>query len=514
MAVEPIVVTQLVMNSLGGAVLAGESGVNDIAFATRASAADPFAFDIRAGGADPARDAHVALNETGAAALVYRAGDTILASRRGSALEPFGPPQTVNGGVAGATSPGDISVGIDQYGNTLAGFSLVRGSSRAVGSAWSPAGGAWTAQWPLTPLGAAQLALVFHVTVAVDSVGEAFLAWRQAGDGSESLRSGVVGRAGSSTTGLWGPEERIAELPADTPYGVSLPSPAVSGGGTVVVWDSQDPGGTGQLRAVARVRDSNGAWSDVQPLGPYGLRSSPAIATDVATVVTAQTTTSGLVLASVLDRTPPVFGPNPYERKGRVGEPMTFSVGAGDSWSDPVVAWNFGDGATAAGTNVTHVFANAGTYLVGITATDAAGNTASVALDTLTISAQRTTLTAALHATWRRSRLAGTLVVAGTVPRPGTYTLDVTHGRAHPLVRRFRLGTGRFTRSMTLPRALVPGRYLVALEPPVPATQVEPASVPVRLGTPAAGVIDRVVLSRSGVTLRVRIHSSRAPRAG
>ena len=136
MAVEPIVVTQLVVNSSGAALLAGESGAGDIAFASRASDADPFAFDVRAGGVDPARDPHMALNESGAAALVYRVGDSILASRRGSALEPFAPAEAVNGGVANATSPDQLSVGIDQYGNTLIGFTLLRGAS----GPWAPRG--------------------------------------------------------------------------------------------------------------------------------------------------------------------------------------------------------------------------------------------------------------------------------------------------------------------------------------------------------------------------------------
>ena len=349
---------------------------------------------------------------------------------------------------------------------------------------------------------------MFKVNVTVDATGEAFLAWRQAGDGSEGLRSYVAGRMGSSTTGLWGPTEVVQELSASTPYGVSQPSAIPFAGGAAVVWDSQDPAGSGQLREVARVRAADGTWSDVQPLGPYGLRASPSpLATDRTAVVTAATTTSGMVLASVLDLMPPGIGPVSVPTKGKAGEPLSFSASAGDYWSDSPITWDFGDGTAATGATVTHVFANAGSYLVGAGATDASGNTGSFARAVIVvISAERTTLTARLHAAWKRSRLTGALVVGGTVPRSGTYTLAVTRGRVRALERTFRLAAGTFTRSVALPPALVPGRYVVVLEPPVPATQVTPASVPVRLGTPAAGVIDRVALSRSRATLRARIH--------
>jgi hypothetical protein len=506
MAIAPIVVTQLAMNVTGAAFMVGESGANDVAFASRTSAADPFVLDIRAGGPQPARDPHVAVNETGAAVLVYRAGDSIYASRRASALGPLAPAETVNGGVAFATSPDELSVGLDRSGDALVGFSMLRGGSSSVGSAWSAPGGPWTAQWPLSPFGTAILATVRHVKLVVDPAGAAFIAWRQAGDGSELLRSYVVGRSGSSVTGTWGPAEGIQNLPALTSDAMSLPSPAFSGDSVAVVWDSQDPNGSGLLRAVARVRAPDGSWSNVQPLGPYGLSSSPTVASDGSTVVAAQTTTSGTVLASVLDRTPPEILFGRWARKGHTGEAISFATHASDTWSDPVITWSFGDGTSSIGATTTHVYARAGVYLVGASASDAVGNSAGFRPDTIVISAQRTTLTAQLHAVWRRSRLTGELVLGGTVPRDGSYTLDVTHGNGQALVRSFQLPAGRFARSVTLPPTLVPGRYLVALEPPVPATQVKPASQAVRLDTPAGGVIDRIALTRSGATVRARIH--------
>ena len=65
---------------------------------------------------------------------------------------------------------------------------------------------------------------------------------------------------------------------------------------------------------------------------------------------------------------------------------MSFSLSATDVWS-PLggTTWSFGDGQSASGTGVTHVYANAGTYTVTVTSADVLGNTtstsASVAID-------------------------------------------------------------------------------------------------------------------------------------
>jgi hypothetical protein len=60
---------------------------------------------------------------------------------------------------------------------------------------------------------------------------------------------------------------------------------------------------------------------------------------------------------------------------GEAGEPVTFSAGATDMWSGVAsVGWSFGDGTSATGDTVTHIFDSPGTFPVSVTAVDGAGN--------------------------------------------------------------------------------------------------------------------------------------------
>jgi hypothetical protein len=63
----------------------------------------------------------------------------------------------------------------------------------------------------------------------------------------------------------------------------------------------------------------------------------------------------------------------------QVGAPIGMAAAASDRVSPVAIAWNFGDGSTAAGGAVSHAFGSAGAFNVTVTATDAAGNQASQA---------------------------------------------------------------------------------------------------------------------------------------
>jgi hypothetical protein len=62
------------------------------------------------------------------------------------------------------------------------------------------------------------------------------------------------------------------------------------------------------------------------------------------------------------------------------GVAATYTAAAVDDWSGASLHWDFGDGATADGTSVTHAFADAGARTITVTATDGAGNQASRSL--------------------------------------------------------------------------------------------------------------------------------------
>ncbi|HEX6699570.1 MAG TPA: PKD domain-containing protein, partial [Gaiellaceae bacterium] len=82
--------------------------------------------------------------------------------------------------------------------------------------------------------------------------------------------------------------------------------------------------------------------------------------------------------AAILDAKPPVLERLAVPRTARAGRRVGFSVGAADAMSalaQPPV-WRFGDGATASGPAVGHVYRRAGRYRVTVTAADLAGNRA------------------------------------------------------------------------------------------------------------------------------------------
>jgi PKD repeat protein len=61
-----------------------------------------------------------------------------------------------------------------------------------------------------------------------------------------------------------------------------------------------------------------------------------------------------------------------------VRRPLSFSVSPLDVWSSlALTTWSFGDAATAEGVTVSHAYSNPGVYQVGVTSTDAVGNSAS-----------------------------------------------------------------------------------------------------------------------------------------
>jgi hypothetical protein len=492
---EAATITDLVVNPAGVAVLAGESGTNNITLGYRATPTGPFAFSQKLGvGSTPARDPHIALNDAGSAVVIYRVSNTIWSSRLSAAVPSFGPADAVNAGIAGGTGPGDLSVAIDQSGNILVGFTLTEtvGTSKAVGTAWRPPTGDWVAQWPLSPLGALTTFTASNTSIVVNRAGTAILAWRQ--QGATPLDNIISARVGASTTGAWAGIEAVNDVGAFPPY------PAIGDDGTVVVaWEADVA--AGQRVGRARVRTPAGAWGDTRALDtPHLADSEPLVSTDghghFATVTAPDAGGLKQVLLSFLDMVAPAITPVALAGTAQVGDPLAMSVTASDQWSTiPAVAWTFGDGTAGSGLAVAHAYASAGTYTANITVTDAAGNSASRQI-AVTISALQSTLTTAkFSGKWKQSGIKGTLLVKGSIPRAGTYVVDVFKGKTRKVHASFTLGGGAFSKTIKLPAKLLPGSYHVALVPSFPATQVKPAGRDAKLAAPAEGVVDLVALS-------------------
>jgi hypothetical protein len=495
---EAATITDLAVNPAGVAVLAGESGTNNITLGYRATPTGPFAFSQKFGLTGmpntPVRDPHVALNDAGSAIVIYRLSNTIFASRLSAAVPSFGPADAVNAGVAGGMGPADLSVAIDQAGNMLVGFTLTQtvGTSKAVGVAWRSPTGDWVAQWPLSPLGSLTSFTASFTSIVVNRAGTALLVWSQ--QGATPLDSIMSARVGSSATGIWGGIEAINDA------GAFAPHPAIGDDGTAVVGWEEDVAG-GQRVGRARIRTAAGVWSDTRTLDPPHLADSePLIATDghghFATATSPDTGGAQQVLVSFLDMVAPVVSPVTLTGTAQVGDPLTMAVTASDKWSAiPSATWAFGDGATGSGLSVSHAYADAGVYHATVTVTDAAGNAASQPV-AITITALQSALTSArLSGTWKQSRVKGTLVVKGVAPRAGTYVVDLLKGTTRKIHASFKLPAGAFSKSIALPAKLLPGSYHVSLLPGLPATQVKPASRDVKLTAPSSGVVDVSVLS-------------------
>ena len=160
-------------------------------------------------------------------------------------------------------------------------------------------------------------------------------------------------------------------------------------------------------------------------------------------------------LVAVADEAPRAAFTDPT---GRAGQVIAFS-GSGTDTDGSIAAyeWNFGDGATAAGSRPTHVYATAGSYMATLTVVDSSGQTASVShtvyigaratrcvvprLKGMTLAQARRALSGAHCALGRTQRpkapkkKAGRgkhweLIVAKQTPAPGTTERNGKPGRA------------------------------------------------------------------------------------
>ena len=136
--------------------------------------------------------------------------------------------------------------------------------------------------------------------------------------------------------------------------------------------------------------------------------------------------------------------------------------------------------------------------------TDGGGNAVARQV-AISIAVKQSTLsTASFTAKWKQSRVSGKLVVAGTVPRAGTYEITAASGKTVKLRTSLKLPAGAFSATLPLTADLLPGAYHVSLAPPFAANQVTPAARDAALAAPAEGVVDLVSMSgaKSGPAAR------------
>ena len=118
------------------------------------------------------------------------------------------------------------------------------------------------------------------------------------------------------------------------------------------------------------------------------ISGTPTVAGSVAVTLTAtnslgadnETLVLNIALPAGTANAPPVLfvPPTSVSNTGTVGQPVAFSVAATDPGGNQLsYTWNFGDGSSAVGANVSHVFGAFGIYTVTVTVSDGTNAVAS-----------------------------------------------------------------------------------------------------------------------------------------
>jgi hypothetical protein len=278
---------------------------------------------------------------------------------------------------------GHADVDVAAGGHAIVGWITGGGAASAVrppdgsfSSAGAPSGGTLLASEP---------------AVAIDGAGGPTLAWADGGtvQYSPTTGSGQLSAAGAhpvlaaaangTTVAAWLEASQIftATRPAGAdafPDGTGLaaasgtPSVAMGPGGDVLAGWADG----GHAHAARRPAGS----PDFEAARDLGSGGTPALGVDEEGSAAAAWSDGTAVSSAVLDAGAPLMGTVTVPATATAGVPADFTAAATDRWSAVGFGWAFGDGATATGGAVSHAFGAAGTPVVTVTASDAAGNTA------------------------------------------------------------------------------------------------------------------------------------------
>lgn len=269
-------------------------------------------------------------------------------------------------------------------------------------------------------------------------------------------------------------------------------------GGTLTPIDASPLAG----RAVSLPRVAL-AGSAAQPLGVVATREAP-VGGGPATIVLRR-----------IDGVPPALA-LAVPAVADAGAPVAFTATTSDASGPVAVRWELGDGATASGQTVRHVYAAVGRRTVTATATDAAGNVATASATVRVedharpaIAGARLTATrfrvarGATPLTARRGPPAGTTLKL-TLSEPASLRIAVVrpqagrraHGRCRAGARRGRRCTARTTLG-TLSRRLGSGPAAIAFSGRLGRRALRPGGYELRLvAADAAGNRSRAVVVR------------------
>jgi PKD domain len=266
--------------------------------------------------------------------------------------------QSLTPATGGVGSDTDVSVAMNAAGDAILAWSWRRSATGPpiVQAAFRLRGGNWGAAVDLGTAGAGRS----HVQAAINNAGGAAVVWL---DGT-TLRA--AGR--SASTGNWSAAATIATNVADSGARITM-NPA---GNAVATWANKS---TGAIRSA--IRPAGGAWRPpLRVSSPSG--SNVRITIDAASRAIAVWNRTNITEAADLAPNGPVLTSVTIPGTARVGTSKTFKVTT-RAWAAPLAGvpqWRFGDGRSAAGANVNHVYQSAGTFTVTVSRSDTTGSKA------------------------------------------------------------------------------------------------------------------------------------------
>lgn len=334
------------------------------------------------------------------------AGSVVQATVRPAGTQRWSPLEDVSDRTATART---AAIALDAAGDALAVWSEESGTVKA---SFRPAA---TGVWGSPVVLAEGFVEVQSTQVEFDAAGNATATWVAYGGGGDTSQGAVVS-AYRTFGGTWEPTETISTA---TPF-VSWPSLAVAAtGDAVAVWAEN-----GVVRATSRPASSQ-TWQSPTDLSQTEA-SYPSLATDRAgnaVAVWAQGDSIQVALRPAASREwqPPSelaqIGYVPAVAMSAAGQalaawsdgegiesrdlvpngPLITGIAVPDSgtarsvtrfavetiaWASPLQGspvWQFGDGSSATGATVTHVYSKPGQYTVTVTQADATGSSSSTA---------------------------------------------------------------------------------------------------------------------------------------
>lgn len=278
----------------------------------------------------------------------------LYAARRDSGGTWFGPTQ-VHSAFSGSVNAELPAVAVDGAGNATAvwyeaqTFQTVEVETRAPGqNTWSAATQVNTG----SQVGAAP-------AVAVATNGNATVAFVD-GAACGTCPARIVKRIGAA--GGWSAPQSFGNA-------ISLSLAGAPTGPAALAY--ADPS-NGVHAARGQLGSSLGTTTDLASGAPSA--PAPAAAVDAnADVLVMWTQGTAEYDSALYDNSPPVLALS-APAQATTGQQLTVSATATDNWSALTPTFDFGDGTGATGSPATHAYAQAGSYLVQVSATDAAGN--------------------------------------------------------------------------------------------------------------------------------------------